>query len=113
MSYRLLIDENVERAVASRLEDSGHDVEHVTLVSDLGPGTADALILDYARETDRVVLTYDDDFVLSFDPPSTPVLYVSDESLSAAAVATVVDSVSRLCPQSELEGVEYVGSEWL
>ena len=41
MAYRLILDENVEHEVFHRLENYGHDVEHVDFVPDLGKGTAD------------------------------------------------------------------------
>jgi hypothetical protein len=38
MAYRLILDENVERDVFHRLENYGHDVEHVDFVPELGKG---------------------------------------------------------------------------
>jgi predicted nuclease of predicted toxin-antitoxin system len=64
MAYRLILDENVEHEVYHRLENYGHDVEHVDFVSELGKGTGEHPIAQYSRDTDRVVVTYDDDFVL-------------------------------------------------
>ncbi|WP_246084388.1 DUF5615 family PIN-like protein [Salinadaptatus halalkaliphilus] len=67
MAYQLLLDENVEQEIGFRLENYGHDVEHVDFVPELGKGVDDTQIADYSRSTDRLILTYDDDFVLEFD----------------------------------------------
>lgn len=114
MGFRFLLDENVERAVGTRLERAGHDVEHVDSVSELGKGATDRAIGAYSLEADRVIVTYDDDFVLSMDESAfSAVLYVGDETLSPDAVATILDAIATVYPQSELSGVEYVGDEWL
>ncbi|WP_318570649.1 DUF5615 family PIN-like protein [Salinigranum marinum] len=73
MAYRLILDENVEREVFHRLENYGHDVEHVDFVPELGKGTADHPIAQYSLDTDRVIVTYDDDFVPSAAITSTMV----------------------------------------
>lgn len=67
MAYRLLLDENVEYEVFHRLENYGHDVVHVDFVADLGKGTDDLSIAQFSRDTDRIIVTDDDDFVLSVD----------------------------------------------
>ena len=40
MVYRLILNENVEHEVFHRLDNYGHDVEHVDFVPELGKGTA-------------------------------------------------------------------------
>ena len=67
MVYRLILDENVEHDVLHRLDNYGHDVEHVDFVPSLGKGTKDHPIAQYSLETDRLIVTYDDDFVLEID----------------------------------------------
>ena len=62
MSYRVLLDEIVEYEVGFRLENYGHDVEHVDFVAEFGKGIEDERIADYSRSADRLILTYDDDF---------------------------------------------------
>ncbi|QLH81919.1 DUF5615 family PIN-like protein [Halosimplex pelagicum] len=111
MSYRLLLDENVERAVAERLRDAGHDVERVAAVPELGTGSDDEHVAAHARDRDRVLLTYDDDFVPAID--GTPTLYVPDETLASDAVAGIVTTIAAHYPQSEIDGVVYAGSNWL
>ena len=114
MVYRLILDENVEHEVFHRLENYGHDVEHVDFVSELGKGTDDYPIAQYSSDTDRVIVTYDDDFVLKVDEADyRAVLYIHDARLSVKEVADCVHSVSLHYPQDEIQGLEYIGEEWL
>ena len=113
MAYPLLLDENVEHEVVHRLENYGHDVEHVDFVPELGKGTADHPIAQYSLDTDRVIVTYDD-FVLEVDEELyRAVLYFDDATLSVEQVADIIHTVSQNYPQAELQGLEYVGEEWL
>lgn len=114
MSYRLLLDENVEQEIGFRLENYGHDVEHVDYLSTLGKGTTDDRIAAYSRDHDRLILTYDDDFVLEFDDESyRAVLYVPELSIPPADVADIVHEMSKHYPQSQITGLERVSTEWL
>lgn len=113
MAYRLILDENVEHEVLHRLENYGHDVEHVDFVSELGKATNDHSIAQYSCDSDRVILTYDDDFVLEVDETSyRAVLYIHDSRLSVKKVADIVHTVSQHYPQDEIHGLEYIGEEW-
>lgn len=71
MAYRILADENVERASANYLRKLGHDVERLDDVPELGLGTDDERIARYAREHDRLILTQDDDFFTDIDIEDT------------------------------------------
>lgn len=114
MAYRLLLDENVEHEVLHRLENYGHDVEHVDFVSELGKGTDDYPIAQYSHDTDRVIVTYDDDFVLEVDEADyRAVLYIHDARISVKHVADIVQAVSNQYPQDEIHGLEYIDEEWL
>ena len=62
MGYRVLADENVERATVNCLRKLGHDVERLDDVAELGLGVDDESITRYAREHARLILTQDDDF---------------------------------------------------
>jgi len=114
MTYRLVLDENVEHEVLHRLENYGHDVEHVDFVPELGKGTDDHPIAQYSLDTDRLIVTYDDDFVLEIDEAEyRGTFYLDDATLSVEKVADVIQTVSRHYPQSEVHGLEYIGDEWL
>lgn len=114
MVYRLVLDENVEHEVYHRLENYGHNVKHVDFVSNLGKGVDDQSIADYSKETDRIIVTYDDDFVLELaDNDYRGAFYVHDDSLPVKTVADIIHAISKHYPQREVEGLEYVGDEWL
>jgi len=114
MSYRLLLDENVEHDVLHRLESHGHDVEHVDLVPNLSKGDADRELGTYSLREDRLIVTYDNDFVLDLSNESfRAALYFDDQSLSSKKVADIVHSMAQHYPQKQVQGVEYAGSEWL
>lgn len=114
MAYRLVLDENVEREVLHRLRNYGHDVEHVDFVPELGKGTADTPIAEYSMDTDRLILTYDDDFALELDEDDyRGVLYVGNASLTVEQVADIVHAISQQYPQPEIDGLEYLGEAWL
>lgn len=96
------------------MEHFGHDVEHVDFVGALGKGATDLAIAQYSLDTDRVIVTYDDDFVLEVPESSyRATLYVSDATLSIPQVADVVHNVSEYYPGEDLTGLVYVGSAWL
>jgi len=113
MTYRLVLDENVEHEVYHRLENCGHDVEHVGDVSSLGKGAGDQSIAAYSRETDRIIVTYDDFALELADEEYRAVFYVHDDRLPAKTVADIIHAISKQYPQSEVTELEYVGDEWL
>ena len=112
MGYRLLLDENIEREVGDRLTALGHDVERVETVDSLGRGTPDETLAGYSRREERAILTHDDDFVAAGHDVYV-VLFVADESMTAADLATVVGRMADIYPYEELNGVQQVGREWL
>lgn len=57
---RVLADEHVPPAIVSALRGEGHDVTVVG--EDLELGAADRTVLEFARDTDRVILSQDTDF---------------------------------------------------
>ena len=67
-TYRLLLDENLEHEVLKRLVGAGHDVEHVDTVATLGKGASDTDLATYSRDTERAIVTYDDDFIEDVPP---------------------------------------------
>ena len=63
MSLALLLDEMVEYEVKHRLENLGHDVVHVTSHNDVGSGDRDRTLAEYSRDSERIVVSYDPDWV--------------------------------------------------
>ena len=95
-SYRLLLDENVERKTMRYLEDRGHDAELVVEV--LEPQATDDEVQQYAARTNRLVLTSDQDFLAR----GYPTLFQEDDKMSAFEVAEIVDAVAEAMSQSQL-----------
>lgn len=113
MTYRLVLDENVERAVAHKLRNYGHDVEHVDELQRLGKGTSDTVLAGYTRQEQRLLVTYDDDFITEFSSEDiNAVIFVSNDSVSSTAVSDAVHRMSEQYPQSAFDGVEWL-DPWL
>ena len=110
MAYRLLADENVETSTVAYLRTLGHDVITVADADSLGYGAEDVAIAAYARETDRLILTQDDDFLAG--PETAGVLVQTDQTLPARHVGDIVHEISRHLPQADVT-VEYVSRNWL
>lgn len=113
-AYRLILDESVEHQVLHRLENAGHDVEHVEFVPELGKGVSDTVVAEYSLTEDRFVVTYDDDFVTDFaEDDYRATLFFADETIPAADVADAIDNMSVVYPPDEITGLVTVGREWL
>lgn len=113
MGYRLLLDENLEHEVLTRLEDR-HDVQHVDFVPELGKGTSDEALARYSIATDRTIVTYDDDFVGEISPEQyRAVLFFEDDTLPARDIAAVVDAMSAVYPHDRVDGLQKAGRDWL
>ena len=101
---RLLVDENLSVRVGQQLAEAGHDVVHVTEVG--LANTDDPVILAWAAEQDRVVVTADSDFtdLLALGGASRPSVILvrsSDHltppeqaSLLAAAIPVVAEDLA-------------------
>jgi predicted nuclease of predicted toxin-antitoxin system len=63
MQVSLLLDENIAAPLADKLDKSGHDVERVVNVRELGDGVDDPTIRRYAVREGRLIVTSDDDVV--------------------------------------------------
>jgi len=63
MQVSLLLDENIAAPLADKLDKSGHDVERVVNVRELGDGVDDTTIRRYAVREGRLIVTSDDDVV--------------------------------------------------
>ncbi len=113
MGYRILADENVEQATINYLRKLGHDVEWVDDVEALGLGADDKEIAVYGRETNRLILTQDDDFFTRMDvEDAAGILFQKDQTLSAREVGDIVHELSEYIDQSDVT-LEYVSRNWL
>lgn len=88
---RLLVDQNVPRAVVKGLREDGHDI---TWAQTAHPGADDEGLLRHAQQEDRVVLTFDMDFgTLAFHrdlPASSGIILFRLTLVSPSAVAETV-----------------------
>lgn len=113
MEYRVLCDENIERATVNYLRQLGHDVERVPEVSTLDEGDPDERLAEYSNATDRLILTQDQDFLDHVDPRETGgVLFQADQSLSGRQAGDIVDEMSAYVSQEQVT-LEYVTEQWL
>lgn len=112
--YRLLLDEHIDPKVTARLSDLGHDVEHVDVVPELGKGAADAALAQYSLETDRAIVTFDDDFIREVDTDQyRAVLFFEDDSVSPQEVSKILHAMSDQYPFGEVKGLQKTGREWI
>jgi len=113
MGYRILADENIEQATINYLRKLGHDVEWVGDIEELGLGAGDRAIAAYGRETNRLILTQDDDFFTQMDiEEAAGVLFQKDQTLSAQEVGDIIHELSEYIDQSDVT-LEYVSPNWL
>jgi predicted nuclease of predicted toxin-antitoxin system len=113
MAYRILADENVERATVNYLRKLDHDVQRLDDIAELGFGSDDGPIARYARKHGRLILTQDDDFFTELNVEDTAgVLFQRDLTLSTREVGDSVHEMSQYLDQSDIT-LEYVSRNWL
>jgi len=89
---RFLLDENVSYRICPHLKAAGHDVVHV---AEIGlTSTDDQVILDRARDEDRILISCDHDFVqilfASGDTRPSVILVRDVDTLTSAALAALL-----------------------
>lgn len=110
---RLLADEHVPPTFISALHGEGHNVavvgDEVTL------GSEDAALLEYARETDRVILSEDTDFRGAdpdLDVGTHPGILACDTAAQPGEIAAAIRHIERFT--DDLTGtVLFVPGNWL
>jgi predicted nuclease of predicted toxin-antitoxin system len=111
---RFLLDENLEHEIYHRLENDDHDVIHVEVSEGLSKGDSDTDLGKRSLQDERVVVTYDDDFLTELSEADYyAVLYFADQSLSAREVADILEEISTHYDEEQLRGVRTVGRSWL
>lgn len=113
MQLSFLLDENVEADLAHKLAREGHDVDRVVEIDELGRGTPDCEVRRYARETDRIIVTYDDHFA---DPDGNHVgvFYCPDQQLPVFNVFRIITAVVDHFDEREvLPPVVFLSENWL
>ncbi len=93
---RLLADEHVPPAIVSALRGEGHNVAVVG--EDVELGAEDAILLEYARETDRLILSEDTDF-RGADPELNveyhPGILACNTAASAGEIVAAIRRIER------------------
>jgi predicted nuclease of predicted toxin-antitoxin system len=103
---KLLLDQCLPRSAAGLLRDAGIDAVHT---GECGLSTAaDSVILDYARDQDRVIVTFDSDFhallaLTNAAGPST--IRIRIEGLRAKATTNIIRSILKRCRDDLTSGV--------
>jgi len=114
MAVEFLLDEHVEPRVGHRLAAYGYDVVTVGSADGPGSGVDDETVAGYSGRTERVLVTYDDDFVTDLTADDFHcVVYFDDTTLPADDVADVLHEMASSYPESEFRGVQYGSSDWL
>ena len=114
MTVSFLLDENIEHEVMHRLRKRDYTVEHVEFHPDLGKGTNDTPIAAFSQRNDRVIVTYDPDFVVDHDASDYfGAIYFEDASLSAKEVSDILHAMASAYPPSAFRGLEFGTTEWL
>ncbi len=114
MGYRIVADENIDHRIVHRLEHYGHEIEHVDYVPELGKGTDDDAIAAYSLDTDRLILTNDDDFLREFNAGDyRGLLFIESDALSSETISDVVHTISNHIDYGQADGVLYVSTNWL
>jgi predicted nuclease of predicted toxin-antitoxin system len=110
---RLLADEHVPPAIVSALRGEGHDVAVVG--EEIEFGAEDTALLEYARETDRVILSEDTDF-RGADPTVSsqphPGILACETAAPPGEIAAAVRRIEALT-DNLTETVFFVPGDWL
>jgi predicted nuclease of predicted toxin-antitoxin system len=105
MSWRILLDQGLPRSAAGHLRGYGFDAVHT---GDIGLGTADdAVILQHARDEDRMVVTLDADFhrLMALAGATQPsVIRIRIEGLRGEELAQLILSVVHACAEDLASG---------
>ena len=110
---RLLADEHIPPAVISALRGEGHDV--AVIGDDLESGASDTTLLEYARDTDRVIVSEDTDFRGAdpeLDVESHPGVLACDTAAPAGEIAAAVRRIDTLSDDLD-ETVLFVPGTWV
>lgn len=110
---RLLADEHVPPAFVSVLRGEGHDVAVVG--DDVALGSDDAVLLAYARETARVILSEDTDFRgadSALRGESHPGILACDTAAAPGEIAVAVRRIESLTDDLT-EIVLFVPGNWV
>lgn len=113
MAYRFLPDENMEPKTLHRLK-STTTTSSTSIPSRNSDEPRQIRQLQPILRTQRVIVTFDDDFIIEHDESDYyGAIYFEDVKLSATNVADVVHEITTVYPESAFRGLEFGGREWL
>lgn len=105
-------DENVPRAFVTALESNGFTV--VDAAEERGQETVDEALLQWATETDRVIVTNDRDFVeLDTSHDHGGVIVYTDPGISPGEFARAIRRVDRQFTPESMENTLVWLDSWL
>lgn len=109
MSLELLFDENVHVAILHYLEQEGYDAK--TVQDEPGKGSGDDEIMDYCRDTRRVLLTNDSDFLNHEKHPG--ILFIQRQRTPPRKIAASIKTIDRHLEQKDLKNlVLHLPGDW-
>ena len=98
-----MFDEMTEATLADYCRKLGHDVERVVTAAELGAGTPDHDTVAYAERENRLVVTYDDDFLAHHDALGRlGVLFQPDDRTPPFETANRIDAVAEYVDQTTI-----------
>ena len=110
---RLLADEHIPPAIVSALRGEGHDIAVVG--DDIDLGAEDTVLLECARDTDRLILSEDTDFRGAdpdLDVEDQPGILAYETAASPGEIAAAIRRIETFT--DDLTGtVLYVPGDWL
>jgi len=110
----LLFDEDTEQRLARLCKKDGHDVERVVEVPELGDGTEDPDVREYAKREDRILVGHDDDHVGVDRSTHAGVFHVPNQRLSAFEVYRIISAVcDAYGSPKDLPEIVYLTENWL
>lgn len=117
MGFRLLFDEMTEAALADYCRKLGHNVERVVTAAQLGAGTPDHEIVAYAERENRLVVTYDDDFLANHDTlDRIGVLFQPEDRTPPFETANRIDAVAEHVDQATIADTDkpfHLTADWV
>lgn len=114
MGLRFLLDEDTERDLAQKLRHAGHDVERVVEADELGTGATDGEVRAYARRTDRILVTHDDDHVSVLPDEHAGVFYGPNQRLSSFTLFQIIQQIANQHRSpDEMAPVVYLTEKWI
>lgn len=114
MQLRFLLDEDTERELATKLGRAGHDIERVVQAAELGTGATDESVRKFARRTERIIVTHDDDHISVTPERHAGVFYCPNQRLSAFRLFRIVQAVTQAYPdRATLPPVVFLTENWV